>query len=126
VVARKPQAKINDKETQVMAGNVGLELGDDGGYRIRVGTDHSEVVPLGEGIEWRAPNGKLYLAFADLEGGSEEGSAIESEFEHYVYEARPVPEADVEEVEFGDEGLEGEDDEEDDAGDDDEDEEKPE
>jgi hypothetical protein len=113
-----------------MAGNVGLELGDDGGYRIRVGTDHSEVVPLGEGIEWRAPNGKLYLAFADLEGGSEEGSAIESEFEHYVYEARPIPEADVEEVEFGDEGLEGED-EGDDEGEsddesDDEDDEKPE
>jgi hypothetical protein len=83
--------------------NVGIELGEDG-YRIRCGTDHSEVTQLGEGIEWRAPNGKLYLAFCDTEGGQEESGSIESQFEHYVYEVRPIPEADVEEVEFEGEG----------------------
>jgi hypothetical protein len=83
--------------------NIGIELGEDG-YRIRCGTDHSEITPLGEGIEWRAPNGKLYLAFCDTEGGQEESGSIESQFEHYVYEVRPIPEADVEEVEFDGEG----------------------
>ena len=103
-----------------MAAQVGIELGDDG-YRIRCGTDHSEIMPLGEGIEWKAPNGKLYLAFCDTEGGAEESSEIESQFEHYVYEAKPIADAEVEAGECEGEGEDaGEDGDED--GDEDEDE----
>ena len=104
-----------------MASDVMIQLGTGGSYRIVCGSDHSEDTPLGEGVEWKAPNGKLYLAFCDLEGGASEGDTIESQFEHYVYEARPVVTADVmmEEFDEGDgEGDEGEDDGEDDAADD--------
>jgi len=104
-----------------MASDVMIQLGTGGSYRIVCGSDHSEDTPLGEGVEWKAPNGKLYLAFCDLEGGASEGDTIESQFEHYVYEARPVVTADVmmEEFDEGDgEDGEGEDDGEDDAADD--------
>jgi|SRR5271154_712889 len=96
-----------------MASDVMIQLGTGGSYRIVCGSDHSEDTPLGEGVEWKAPNGKLYLAFCDLEGGASEGDTIESQFEHYVYEARPVVTADVmtEEFDEGDGEDEGDDDE---------------
>jgi hypothetical protein len=99
-----------------MATDVMIQLGTGGSYRITCGDDHSDSLPLGEGIEWKAPNGKLYIAFCDLEGGAAESDTVESMFEHYVYEAKPVAAADVMEEEFdegGDEeGEEGDDDEE--------------
>ncbi len=103
-----------------MANDVMVQLVGDGEYRIRCGADFSEHAVLGEGLEWSAPNGKTYLAYVDVEGGADQGDGVESAFEHYVYEVRPVVEADIEEVE-GEEGDEGDDG--DDAGDDEGDEE---
>lgn len=100
------------------ANDVMVQLVGDGEYRIRCGTDYSETAVLGEGLEWKAPNGKLYLAYVDVEGGQEEGEGVESAFEHYVYEVRPVPDADVEEVEGEDgDGDEGDEDGDESAGD---------
>lgn len=101
--------------------DVMIQLGESG-YRIRQGTATSDEVILGEPIEWRAPNGKTYLACIDLPDGSEEASEVESMFEHYVYEVRPVVDADIEEVELEeDEEGEGDGD-----GDEEEDEDEPE
>jgi hypothetical protein len=95
-----------------MANGVMIQLGTGGSYRITCGDDHSEEVPLGESIEWNAPNGKTYLTFCDLEAGAEESDTVESMFEHYVYEVKPIPTADVMTEEFEEEGGEGDDDDE--------------
>lgn len=88
--------------------DVGIELDSAGGYCIRQGTAKSEVVDLGDSIEWKAPNGKMYLAFLDLaDAMGDEGTEVESMFEHYVYECRPIPDAEIEEVDGGDGEGEG-------------------
>lgn len=108
---------------------VGVELVGADSYRIRCGTDFSETAGLGEGIEWKAPNGKLYLSYIDLPlDGGDEASEVESEFDHLVYEARPIADAEIEEGEddgtgdaddAGDDGDTDDDDDDDDGGDDD-------
>lgn len=106
-----------------MAGGnaVKIELGASG-YRIACGDDHSDIHDLGEPIEWSAPNGKRYIAFCDLPEGETEADSVESQFEHYVYEAKAVAteDSDVVEVEFGgddeDEDEDGDTGEEDDGG----------
>lgn len=78
------------------------------GYRIRVGEEYSQVMDLGEPIEWVDGHGVRYLAFCDLEGGGDaqgEGDATESRFEHWLYEGTPVEDAVVEDVEGFEEEL---------------------
>jgi hypothetical protein len=94
----------------------------DSGYRIAVGDDVSAEFDFGEGAEWEAPNGKRYIAFVDLPDGAEEGDAVESEFEYWLYECMPVA-GEVEEMEsFGEDGEDDDGDEEDEEEEDEEDE----
>ena len=89
--------------------DVAVQLGGSG-YRIRQGTAYSEVSDFGDPVEWKAPNGKTYIAFFDLPEGEDDVSAVETPFEVNVYEARAVP-GDIEEVEFeGDEDDDQDDD----------------
>ena len=56
-----------------------------------------EEADFGDPIEWRAPNSKLYIALVEEgEGGAE----VETPFEHFVYECKPVADAEIEEVEL--------------------------
>lgn len=95
--------------------DVAVQIGASG-YRIRQGTAFSDVSDFGDPVEWKAPNGKTYIAFFDLPEGEDDVAEVETPFEVNVYEVKAVP-GDVEEVEF--EGEEGEEDEEEDSTDDD-------
>jgi len=92
--------------------DVAVQIGASG-YRIRQGTAFSDVSDFGDPVEWKAPNGKTYIAFFDLPEGEDDVAEVETPFEVNVYEVKAVP-GDVEEVEF-----EGEEDEEEDGTDDD-------
>ena len=92
--------------------DVAVQIGASG-YRIRQGTAFSDVSDFGDPVEWKAPNGKTYMAFFDLPEGEDDVAEVETPFEVNVYEVKAVP-GDVEEVEF-----EGEEDEEEDGTDDD-------
>ena len=94
--------------------DVGVEVGQTG-YRIRQGTAYSEEADFGDPIEWRAPNSKLYIALVEEGAG---GAEVETPFEHFVYECKPVADAEIEDVDLPgdedavvmDEGDEGDDD----------------
>lgn len=92
--------------------DVAVQIGASG-YRIRQGTAFSEVSDFGDPVEWKAPNGKTYIAFFDLPEGEDDVAEVETPFEVNVYEAKGCP-GEVEEVEF-----EGEEDDDDDTDDDD-------
>ncbi len=74
------------------------------GYKLGLGDDTSELVEFGEPLEWEAPNGKTYLAFADLPDGKDEAENVESLLPSWVYEVKPL--AHVEPEDEGDEGDE--------------------
>jgi hypothetical protein len=100
-----------------LVNDVAVQLGGSG-YRIRQGTAFSEVSDFGEPVEWKAPNGKTYIAFFDLPDGEDDVSAVETPFEVNVYEVKAIP-GEIEEVEFeGDEDEEDEGDDSDDGSDD--------
>ena len=94
------------------------------GYKLALGEDESELVGFGEPLEWQATNGKTYLAFVDLpEGTVEEAENVESLLDSWVYEVKPLPHVEPEDVDGEGDGDEGDDDDEDE--DEDEDEEVP-
>lgn len=93
--------------------DVNIQLGRDGVYRIVCGMDHSNAEYIGLPIEWKAPNGKRYIAFCDLpqDTVNDESNEIESMFESFIYEAKPVNNGENidEDGDFGDEEDEGDD-----------------
>ena len=91
------------------------------GYKLALGTDESDLVEFGEPLEWEAPNGKRYLAFADLPEGKEEAENVESLLDSWVYEVKPLAHVEPEDEDEGDDedeeestGTEGEDEDEED------------
>lgn len=92
--------------------DVAVQIGASG-YRIRQGTAFSDVSDFGDPVEWKAPNGKTYMAFFDLPEGEDIVAEVETPFAVNVYEVKPIL-GEIEEVEF-----EGEEDEEEDGTDDD-------
>ena len=93
------------------------------GYKLGLGDDTSELVSFGEPLEWEAPNGKTYLAFADLPDGKDEAENVESLLPSWVYEVKPLTHVEPEDEGDGDGGEEDDEDEgEGDEGDEDEEE----
>ena len=65
------------------------------GYTLTIGGEATEVIPLGTPLEVQL-GGKQWLAYIDLPEGSMESSDFETVLEEWLYEVKPVSEADIE------------------------------
>lgn len=81
------------------------------GYYLTVNGESSDIVPFGNPLEV-VLGGKVWLSYVDLPDDTDSSTETESVLDSWLYEVKPVDEADIE---FDDDEDEDDDQDEDDA-----------